>query len=349
MPRAALSGVLIVVGIAMIDLRQMRYVWRGSRSDTVIMLVTLLGTLLFRIDFAVLIGILASLTAYILKTSMPQVQPVVPDDSYRHLMHQPQKPMCPQLAIFDILGDLYFGAVNHIDNALHQHRLHHPEQRFLLLRMRSVELCDISGIHMLENVVRTYREHGGDVFLMRVQEPVLRLMQRSGFSAYLGADHFLEDDRAIEHLFHRVLDPAICIYECPVRVFKECQNLPRPDYPVTLPMNLDFASGTTVEITPVQLWQQLHGPQPPLVIDVREPREYQRGHIAQAQLRPLPVFVMSPPDLPRDRLLVFVCRSGRRSQRVAYWLQQQGYAGVAVLSGGMQAWEAAGLLVAVTS
>jgi MFS superfamily sulfate permease-like transporter len=81
MPRAALSGVLIVVGIAMIDLRQMRYVWRGSRSDTVIMLVTLLGTLLFRIDFAVLIGILASLTAYILKTSMPQVQPVVPDDS----------------------------------------------------------------------------------------------------------------------------------------------------------------------------------------------------------------------------------------------------------------------------
>jgi SulP family sulfate permease len=215
--------------------------------------------------------------------------------------------------------------------------------------MRSVELCDISGIHMLENVVRTYREHGGDVFLMRVQEPVLRLMQRSGFSAYLGADHFLDDDRAIEQMFHRVLDPAICIYEFPVRVFKECQNLPRPDYPVTLPMNLDFASGTTVEITPVQLWQQLHGPQPPLVIDVREPREYQRGHIAQAQLRPLPVFVMSPPDLPRDRLLVFVCRSGRRSQRVAYWLQQRGYAGVAVLSGGMQAWEAAGLLVAVTS
>ncbi len=347
LPRVALSGVLIVIGIAMVDRRKIRYHWRSSRSDAAIMLVTLLGTLFLRIDFAVLVGILLSLATYIVKTSTPRVQSVVPDDDFNHLLHQAHKPTCTQLAIFDILGDLYFGAVTYVENALHQQQLRHPAQRFLLLRMRSVQVCDSSGIRMLESVVRAYREHGGDVYFMRVQAPILQLMQRSGFLDYLGADHVLPDDTAVVHLFYKVLDPAICIYECPVRVFKECQNLPRPEHPIALPMDREWRSGQVTEITPEQLWRQLHLKEPPLIVDVREPREYLRSHIAPAQSKPLAALVTSPPDLPRDRSIIFVCRGGRRSGRVAYWFQQQGYTQVAVLSGGMQAWEAAGLLEAV--
>lgn len=347
-PRVALSGILIVIGIAMIDRRKIFHLWRSSRSDTVIMLVTLLGTLFLRIDFAVLVGILLSLATYIVKTSTPRVQPVVPDDHFVHLVHQPIKPMCPQLAIFDILGDLYFGAVNSVETALYEHQRRYPWQRYLLLRLRSVEVCDMSGIRMLESTVRAYRERGGDVFLMRVQGPVLHLLQRSGFLDFLGADHVLEDDTAIGYLFYQMLDPSICIYECSVRVFKECQNLPRPDYSITLPADMELRPGQVAELTPEQLWQQTRGQSPPLIVDVREPREYRRGHIAQARLLPLSTLVTTQVDLPRDRSIVFVCRGGRRSSRVAYWFQQHGYTQVAVLRGGMQAWEAAGLLEAVT-
>jgi SulP family sulfate permease len=349
LPRAALSGVLIVVGVAMINRQQIRDIWRSSRSDTIIMLVTLLSTLFLRIDFAVLAGIMVALSTYILKTSAPRVRPVVPDDNFRHFVYQPQKPMCPQLAVFDILGDLYFGAVGHIENALHQHRLQHPTQRFLLLRMHSVQVCDISGIHMLESVVRAYRERHGDVYLVRVQGPIVHLMRRTGFLKYLGRDHILSEDTAIEHLFYKVLDPAICIYESNVRVFKECQNLPRPDYPITLSLDLDLSPGMVTELTPDQLWQRLREPQPPLVIDVREPREFQRGHIPRAELLPLTTLFTSLPRLPGAGLIVFVCRGGRRSERAARLFQQKGYyANVAVLKGGMLAWEAAGLLEATT-
>jgi SulP family sulfate permease len=348
LPRVALSGVLIVVGVAMIDRRKILYIWRSSRSDTVIMLVTLLGTLFLRIDFAVLAGIMVALATYILKTSAPGVRPVVPDGNFRHFVYQPQKPMCPQLAIFDILGDLYFGAVSHIENALHQHQLQHPTQRFLLLRMHSVQVCDISGIHMLEGVVRAYRARKGDVFLVRVQEPILHLMRRTGFLKYLGRDHILSEDNAIEYLFYKVLDPAICIYESNVRVFKECQNLPRPDYPIALSLDLDLSKGQVADLTPDQLWQRLHDQPPPLVIDVREPREFQRGHIPRAELMPFTSLLTSRLDLPDVPLIVFVCRSGRRSERAARLFQQKGYSQVAVLQGGMLAWEAAGLLEATT-
>jgi SulP family sulfate permease len=347
LPRAALSGILIVVGYAMIDRRRMRHMWRSSRSDAVIMLVTLLGTLFLRIDFAVLAGILMSLAAYLLRTSAPRVVPVLPDARFRHFLHQPDKPMCPQLGIMDIAGDLYFGAVSHVEEVIHQHRLRYPNQRFLLLRMHSVDYCDISGIRMLESLVRLYRAQGGDVFMVRVSADVRRLMQATGFADQLGADHILDEDTAIEYLFSKVLDPAICIYESGVRVFRECQNLPRPDYAIQIPLQLARPANAAPTITAAQLWQQLRDPTPPLVIDVREPREFGRGHIPQAQLIPLPTLLASPPNLPHDRPVIFVCRGGRRSARAAAILCGNGNGPIAVLDGGMLAWEAAGLLEAI--
>ncbi len=102
-----------------------------------------------------------------------------------------------------------------------------PDQQFLLLRMLSVPQIDISGVHMLEHILRTYRDRGGDLFLVRVQRPVFDFMDSTGFVQTLGTDHFLHEDTAISHIFYRILDPAICIYECELRVFYECQNLPK--------------------------------------------------------------------------------------------------------------------------
>lgn len=102
--------------------------------------------------------------------------------------------------------------------SIRHHHARYPSQRFLLLRMQSVNYCDISGLQMLRGVVRMYRAKGGDVFLLRVRESILELMHASGFYDELGADHFLSEDDAIEYRFYKVLDPTICIYASKVRV-----------------------------------------------------------------------------------------------------------------------------------
>lgn len=346
-PRAALSGLLIFTAFTMIDRKEMLRIWRSTRGDALIMAVTLAATLLLPLQFAVMSGILMALAYYILQTSAPRVQVVLPDEKFRHFVHQDGKPICPQLVIFDIFGDLYFGAVNHIEETIRRHLAEHPQQRFVLLRMQSVDHCDISGIHMLESLVRSCREQGGDLFLTRVNTPVLHRMHASGFAAYLGADHLLHEDDAIDYLFHKVLDPALCIYECEVRAFRECQNLPKRTEPLRIPLRTAAAADGVVEIGPQQIWQQLRGSTPPCIIDVREPREFQQGHIPVAQLIPLPALLAADPALPRDRTLVLVCRGGRRSARAAHALRNQGYQNVVVLRGGMLAWGAAGLLEAV--
>jgi sulfate permease, SulP family len=351
LPVSSLAAVLIITAYSLIDKAEIVRIWHGAAGDAAIMIVTLVGTLVLHIEYAVLAGITLSFVLYVVRTSTPRVQAVLPDTSFKHFSYQPDQPSCPQLLIVEILGELYFGAVNHVEEKILHFLDEHPEQRFLLLRMHSVDHIDYSGIHMLESVVHTYRERGGDVFLVRVSYPVRKLMESTGFMDYLKRGNVLDDDNAISHLFLRHLDPAICIYECPWRVFHECQNLPKRSDLLSVPHTTrDIAEEEFDLIAPKLLWQKLHTtghPEAPTVIDVREPREFKRGHIAEANLIPLADIIRQAPDLPKDAALVITCRSGRRSRRAADALRQQGFGNVTILDGGMVAWEAAGLLEAV--
>jgi SulP family sulfate permease len=348
LPRAALAGVLFVTAYFMIEWGAIRRILRASRGDSLIMIATFLATLFLPLEFAVLAGILVSMARFIVQTSMPGVYSVLPDADFRHLAYQPGQSSCLQLAVMTIQGPLYFGAAHHCEEAIRANLERNPHQRFLLLKMNTVDYCDVSGIQMLESIVRLYRQRGGDVFAMRASRAVRERMKLTGFEDMLGQDHFLKEDEAIGHLFYRRLDPAVCIYECPVRVWQECQNLPKHVYPGGLPLSYRGVDGPVADIEPQVLWHQLRqGESPPLVIDVREPAEFKRGHIPNAQLVPMPRLLAQTPDLPADRPIVFVCRTGRRGARVVTALKEQGYSNIRILRGGMLAWEAAGLLEAV--
>ncbi len=162
----------------------------------------------------------------------------------------------------------------------------------------------------------------------------------------------LDEDTAISHLFHHVLDPAICIYECPVRVFRECQNLPRPldgaGKPALTAAWSQRLAAPPPTIEPRALWAALHAASPPLVVDVREPREYRQGHVPGSLCIPLPALLADLAQVPYDRRVVMVCRGGRRSAGAAAALIAAGHPDVAALKGGMLAWESAVLLEATS-
>jgi SulP family sulfate permease len=100
------------------------------------------------------------------------------------------------------------------------------------------------------------------------------------------------------------------------------------------------------EVAPRVLWNELRGATPPVVVDVREPREFKTGHIPGARLLPFTKLLTEKASLPDLRTVVLVCRGGRRSARACAMLRAEGYRNVIVLRGGMQAWEAAALLEA---
>jgi rhodanese-related sulfurtransferase len=78
------------------------------------------------------------------------------------------------------------------------------------------------------------------------------------------------------------------------------------------------------------------------VLDVREPYEYAAGHIAGATLIPLGQLATRLSEVPRDRAVVVVCRTGHRSAQGRDILADAGLTAVTSMSGGMTDWLAAG-------
>ncbi len=81
-----------------------------------------------------------------------------------------------------------------------------------------------------------------------------------------------------------------------------------------------------------------------VLLDVREPHEWQAGHAPRARHIPLSQLPGRAAELPKSRAVVTVCRSGARSARAAAMLARQGRE-VSNLAGGMRAWARAGLPV----
>lgn len=83
-----------------------------------------------------------------------------------------------------------------------------------------------------------------------------------------------------------------------------------------------------------------------LLIDVREQLEWDAGHMLGAQLIPMGEIPQRIADLPRDRKIIFTCRSGNRSGHIKdYMIDDHGYTDVHNLLGGIVAWQVAGLPV----
>lgn len=85
-----------------------------------------------------------------------------------------------------------------------------------------------------------------------------------------------------------------------------------------------------------------------VVLDVREPGEYGAGHILGARNVPFSRIDSGGAELAgkrKDRPVILCCESGNRSARAAALLKAQGYTRVLNLSGGIAAWQQAGLPV----
>jgi rhodanese-related sulfurtransferase len=92
-------------------------------------------------------------------------------------------------------------------------------------------------------------------------------------------------------------------------------------------------------LTPIDLQDYLReADPPPLLLDVREPWEYQRVRLPNSTLIPMRQIPAALPSLDEAQEIVVVCHYGVRSRQVAYFLEHHGFARIVNLHGGIDAW-----------
>lgn len=98
------------------------------------------------------------------------------------------------------------------------------------------------------------------------------------------------------------------------------------------------------QIDVAMLQQRLRTQPDVLLLDVRTPEEYTSdGHIAGSKLIPVQQLEQRLAEVPRDRPVACICRSGNRSATACDILARNGYTQIANVRGGMSAWQQAGL------
>jgi rhodanese-related sulfurtransferase len=94
------------------------------------------------------------------------------------------------------------------------------------------------------------------------------------------------------------------------------------------------------QITPPLLRQWLADPsrKPPLLLDVRQPWEYQTCRIEGSTLAPMNTIPARAQELDPETETVVICHHGARSYQVALFLERNGFSKLYNLQGGVNAW-----------
>jgi len=95
-----------------------------------------------------------------------------------------------------------------------------------------------------------------------------------------------------------------------------------------------------VDITPKQLKARLDAGEDIDIIDIREDWEVAQGTLAEARHIPMDDIPDSLDDIPKDKPVVIMCHTGRRSEATAEWLSTEDYDNILNLVGGIAAWSA---------
>jgi hydroxyacylglutathione hydrolase len=102
---------------------------------------------------------------------------------------------------------------------------------------------------------------------------------------------------------------------------------------------------STERVSPLMLADELASQNPPLVMDIRAPREWRAKHLPDSINIPLAHLQERIGEVPRDRRIAVHCAGGYRSSIAVSILNQFGITNLLELAGGITAWEAARLPV----
>ena len=226
LPKAAVAGLLILIAWDIINFTEIKKIFSADKREAAILGVTFLSTIFFKLEFAILFGVMLALFLYLRKTSRPLIISRVPNPESKHRKFGSGGPLleCPQLKILRLDDSIYFGSVAHIGEMLRLYREHYPQQKQLLLLTKGVNQVDVGGAELLMAETKERRKIGGDLYLYRLKDSASQVLKNGGYLDFIGEDHIFDSkEDAISSIFER-LDRDICS-TCENRIFRECHML----------------------------------------------------------------------------------------------------------------------------
>jgi SulP family sulfate permease len=233
-PLASMAPVLMVVAWNMSERKHFAHILKTRTADSIVLVVTFLLTVFTTLTTAVEVGLILAVVLFVKRMSSTlSVDKVLPDPSVKHEKvgaHMvTDQHDCPQVAIYNVEGPLFFGAASVLENSGVGGRTDHL-QGILLLRMGKVPFMDMTGEGNFTALIQKYRKSGGTVLVSGLQPQPLALLQKTGCYDMIGQKHFFEHTgEALTAALALVNQDHCC--GCRQMAFRECTSLCRRPQP----------------------------------------------------------------------------------------------------------------------
>ncbi len=227
LPVPAMAAILFIVAWSLIDFHHIGEIIKRHKRERLVLLLTFVGTLI-DLEKGIFLGILVSLLFYLSRTSQPSIRELAPAPNERHNPRRKfvsaaaaDAPTCPQLTLLRVEGSIFFGAVEHVQQAFRNVDEADPQKKHLLVSSRAIGFIDLAGAELLAKEAQRRRRLGGGLYLVGVQPDLCDMLKRSGQVEAVGEQQIFRHKGEALHDIYARLDNSIC-RSCTARVFHEC-------------------------------------------------------------------------------------------------------------------------------
>ena len=194
LPKTVLAAIIIVAVFGLVNIKEAIFLWKANNLDFWLLVITFFSTLLFGIEYGIMIGVGLSLVILIFRTSRPYVAELgkVPDsDFYRNRERFNEVILDEEVLVFRFDAQLFYANSSYFIETLElMVEKKGPRLKLIVLDAESINRVDSTGVEMLKERIRFYSKKGVLFYFAGVKGPVRDHLFRGKILDLITLDHF---------------------------------------------------------------------------------------------------------------------------------------------------------------
>lgn len=194
-PNAILGSIIMVAVFGLIDLEEVKHLWKVKRDDLGLLVFTVAATLVLGVKTGIFAAVGASMVWFVIKTTRPHYAILgrLPNsEAYRNVERHAQAQTTPGILAIRFDAQFYYGNVSFLKETVKRAEAEYGETlKAVVIDASAINQLDSSADTALHEMYEDYCQRGITLYFANVKGPVFDVMKRSGLIDKIGKPHFL--------------------------------------------------------------------------------------------------------------------------------------------------------------
>lgn len=209
-PLPSLAALLLMTALTVVNKKQLLLCFKATRSDRLVLLVTMLSCIFFSFDIAFYIGVGISITLYLNKAAIPHLAEFdVDDEGELKMIHSSAKSNHRSIRVIKVEGELFFGAADLFQSTLKTIAEDDNHTKVIILQLKNARDMDATAclaLFQLNSYLTGSKRH---LIACGLTQPVWDVLNDSGLIDVIGKDNlFAFDEQRPHHYMQRAIARA---------------------------------------------------------------------------------------------------------------------------------------------